>query len=334
MRPKRSVVAGLACVLLLVTACSGSSHGPSGTGSVHASLTPPSLTGTPTRPPADGVEVQLPLDSYANSSSQDGQVLSQATDLLVQRCMQRLGFTYTVAGNSGAGSGAASGGPGGQAGPSALPERVEPYGPTDPATARTNGYSNGANIASRIAHGQSMGIPTVTQLIAEHGSAWVIALYGAIPPASPPPGKPQGCEGATDGLYNAAYGSIDRNIVGELIEKADQTTSADSRVQRVEQTWSKCMATRGYQYSTPMQPPQQRWPAIASKAEIATALADVACKQRTNLPGVWLAVERGYQQQLVEQNAAVLQQFENDYRSLLRASQDLIAHQPSATPTH
>jgi hypothetical protein len=41
-------------------------------------------------------------------------------------------------------------------------------------------------------------------------------------------------------------------------------------------------------------------------AEIATAKADVACKQQTNLVGIWFTVESAHQRTLIIQNTTAL----------------------------
>jgi hypothetical protein len=67
------------------------------------------------------------------------------------------------------------------------------------------------------------------------------------------------------------------------------------------------MRAAGYSYDSPMAPaadPRFRGP--LSPAETGTAVADVDCKGRTNLVGVWFTVESEYQRPLVHDHAAAL----------------------------
>ncbi|MEU7059581.1 hypothetical protein [Streptomyces sp. NPDC046197] len=84
---------------------------------------------------------------------------------------------------------------------------------------------------------------------------------------------------------------------------------ADRRVTTVFARWSACMATRGFRVSDPLHPadklPSLTEP-VPSRAEIDQAEADVVCKQRTDLVGVWFAVESAYQRTAMGRNAAAL----------------------------
>jgi hypothetical protein len=87
------------------------------------------------------------------------------------------------------------------------------------------------------------------------------------------------------------------------------------------------MRGRGFAYATPEAAANDNWPQPPAKPtprEIATAVADVECKQEVKLPSVWLAVESAYQNMLIERNAATLQQVKIALtRSIARAHEVL-----------
>lgn len=317
--PKYPIMISLVAALTVSTVLSSCGAGSGNSGSAPPSLTQPAIPAAPPAPASDGSDIRMPLDAFSSTDAADEEVLKQANDVLVQRCMVQRGFTDTAPA------------PSSSTQPASGP-RPEPYGVTDLATAREFGYGSAGRTAN-MASGGSSGVPTIDQLINEHGTAWVVAMFGAVPPAAPAKGAPQGCvDAGPAGLYDSAYGHIDRSIVGELADQATQHTEADPRVLTVERAWSSCLAKQGFSYDTPMLAAGQKRTTPASATEIATAVADVGCKQQTNLPGVWVAVESGYQQQLVNQNAAALDEFHQDYLGLLAKARALITA-PSAPPT-
>lgn len=88
----------------------------------------------------------------------------------------------------------------------------------------------------------------------------------------------------------------------------------DSRVLAVTEAWSACMKDKGYDYSSPEEPPvDPAWydagadgtnaePRQPTPEEIVTAVADVECQQAVNYLGVRVAVESAYQEQVIEEH--------------------------------
>jgi hypothetical protein len=91
------------------------------------------------------------------------------------------------------------------------------------------------------------------------------------------------------------------------------------------------MGARGFNFNSPMQAAQQQWPVPPTAAELATATADVECKEQTNLAGVWLAIEAGYEQQLVDQNSATLNEFHSDLLRLIQLAERIVGS-PISSP--
>lgn len=79
-----------------------------------------------------------------------------------------------------------------------------------------------------------------------------------------------------------------------------QDATNDSRVAEVMEAWSDCMADAGFEYDSIWDANDVHWPDPPTTDEIATAQADVTCKQETNLVGVYVAVEAAYQREVIE----------------------------------
>jgi hypothetical protein len=61
------------------------------------------------------------------------------------------------------------------------------------------------------------------------------------------------------------------------------------------------MADAGYNYDNPWAANDDHWDMIAAPSDVEkqTAIADVRCREATNLVGIWSAAEYGYQEELV-----------------------------------
>jgi hypothetical protein len=106
------------------------------------------------------------------------------------------------------------------------------------------------------------------------------------------------------------------NLVNQLAAQAWDLTVNDTRVHAATVKWSSCMRAQGFRYSTP---PSQVWwirrSESASPAEIATASSDAACTATSDLAGIFFAVDAGYQQELIRQEAFRLAAIGNSLRA-------------------
>ncbi|MEU6074895.1 hypothetical protein [Micromonospora sp. NPDC047074] len=89
----------------------------------------------------------------------------------------------------------------------------------------------------------------------------------------------------------------DVDFVRRMDAKAYTAMKADSRVLAATARWSSCMESMGYHYPNPGRANDD--PAfnstVASSVEIATAVADVSCKDKAGLIDLMAAVETAYQ---------------------------------------
>ncbi|MFI9325340.1 hypothetical protein ACIGXI_36970 [Kitasatospora aureofaciens] len=100
------------------------------------------------------------------------------------------------------------------------------------------------------------------------------------------------------------------SALGEQINSASYKKAVDDdRVKAAFAAWSGCMKTAGHDYATPIDAyndPHWRGSPTADQQELATVRADVDCKQRTDLIGIWYSVEAGYQQLQIQAHQAEL----------------------------
>jgi hypothetical protein len=92
------------------------------------------------------------------------------------------------------------------------------------------------------------------------------------------------------------------------------------------------MAAHGYGFRTPLEAQQHGWPSKPTLGEVSTAIADVSCKARTNLPNTWLTVEAAYQQALIAQNLSALSELQKNFGTLLQRAEAILGGAQPAAP--
>jgi hypothetical protein len=271
----------------------------------------PKIVLPPIPPAGSSLAIQMPLEAYQAVSTQQQEALAQASNLLTQRCMAQRGFDDTS--------------------PASEPftsvtslEQIEtaPAGLTDPAQAATFGFKQP----------KSPGGPSGPAIIGfvgqfafssalKTGRAYTEALYGFTPGGGGGPGRPSCLQLASRLAYGNQVGAPQSDPVPQIAAQAVSFTQSDPHIQALNRAWSACMAVRHYQYATPTEVERHHWPASPDKREIATAVADVACKAQTNYLNTWLAVEAAYQQALIGRNLAALSQLQTSFAPLLRRAE-------------
>ncbi|PYC76806.1 hypothetical protein C7C46_21740 [Streptomyces tateyamensis] len=276
---------GSAAVLASVSGCSGA-----------ADAAVPAPAATPTV--LNSAALHLPTDDYQLSPEATAR-LGRATQLVVGQCMKGYGLSVdqSVAGAKSA--------------PATATEMR--YGVTNPEQAKTTGYHFGP------------------------------ADEGYLPPSAAPTGPPpntdpeyqqvlrgNGTPGTTEGTATTYHG---KNVpaggcVGEmhtklqagatflgvaaLVRQIDSQSFTEAMktpaVQAAFQSWSSCMLAKGFHYATPIDAVNDKAfrTDTASPTELATAQADVACKQQGNVVGVWFAAEVDRQHALMQPHVGEL----------------------------
>jgi hypothetical protein len=269
----------------------------------------PAVT-VPPIPAADsGQSISLPLNSYADVSGLQQTVLEEAQSLLTQKCMADRGFVYNN--------------PATPVEEQALLQTIEyGYGITSLSDATSFGYSQPVGAGSTQVGGVFIGgFSPFGEL--KNKSALTVALLGFAPGVRIGPHEP-GCLNLADNeLYRP--GGSQPDPVPAIAQESNVWTQTDRRVRAVNAAWSRCMAKRGYHYTSPLQPDEHNWPKTPTKAETATAVADVTCKQQTNLANTWLTVEAAYQTALIGQNIGTLASLQASFQSALSRVETLLA---------
>jgi hypothetical protein len=226
-----------------------------------------------------GPAAALPLHRYLPTREQEAVFLT-AQQQTFRQCMARLKFEIPA-----------------EPGPADTAEDLrDRYMLTDPAVARARGYH--PDEAEAAAQASAAPAPS-------RPPAHITAATGRGPSRVNGVEVPEGgCQGEAGARLDSAGDQSARQFVNDLQRMSWDRSLQDSRVRAVFRAWSACMAEAGFLYRTPRDTnndPAFNTP-TASPEEIRTAVADVRCKQTTNLVGIWSAVDVGYQQQAVAAN--------------------------------
>jgi hypothetical protein len=287
MKTGASRAAVAALTLVLAAGCS-SGGGARGTGGGHAAAargssgeTAGGLAGLSLSLGNSPNSLVLPLTPYVASGEQMTEQLT-ARDVLVSRCMQKSGFHYTppvVSSNQAMGADPGVG-------------AAYNFGITSMTLARQFGYE---------------------------------ALNPFFPAQAPP--RPTGqLVGQLPAAERAALTSCNQSMrwlpdlpqLAQLLQiTAWHDTMTGPAAQALFRRWSACMAASGYDYANPVQAalgepgdsdgPSQWTGASPSQLEIQTAVADVACKDKTGLVPQWIRLLAEAQEALVQHYLPQLQ---------------------------
>lgn len=116
-----------------------------------------------------------------------------------------------------------------------------------------------------------------------------------------------GCQAEAGRAVDGDAGALPASDVAARISSESYRDSMqDPAVQKVFAAWSDCMKTRGFSYRDPISAVAGFTGKTASATEKRTAVADVSCKQQTNLVRVWFASDARVQRTMIAPQAAVL----------------------------
>lgn len=287
---------------------------------------------------ADGRPLPRPLDALSgNSGGEDvRRVVWAAENLLVNECLAKFGFhrkdPRPMLDDADFGG----------------PNRL--YGITDAAKVRKYGYHPAPGDVRRNENQLSDKEPSEEELAIEEGE-----IRGGYKGVQVPKG---GCLGdARRQLFGnmniwTARGQRMQAIVNEAAHRAED----DPRVRAVFQKWSSCMQESGYHYTDPWEANNDpRWlksevpippaenaehdehgndvevPPAELKVdrklraeEITAANADLSCRKKHNVVGVWHAVDVAYQKRAIDANAEFVQEQKKAYEVLARRASAIV----------
>jgi len=244
---------------------------------------------------ADSTSLVYPIDTYLLTNDQTIE-FDQATNLLEEHCMEQFGFSYTAPA------------------PNILPGTI-----TDTNAPRRYGISDAAQVARLGYHpppkapvGKNTGLSSAGLMVLTGDAA-----TDASPSASPPAeydGRPfpdGGCIGQARAQLTTHGGEVNADPIAEQINNESLALSQrEPQVLAVFKQWSQCMAQHGYHYTAPYDAgndTQWNTPEPTAK-ELRVASTDVGCKAKTNVVGIWYAVEVALQRQMISANQQHLNQ--------------------------
>ncbi|MET9611600.1 hypothetical protein [Kitasatospora indigofera] len=295
--PRRARSAPALLLTCLALAAAGCSAGPGApqtrpSAATLSPMDPPPIGDVPRLTRVD--DRSLPVEAYLLTGEQF-RSFDAAQSKLATGCLREYGLAYTRAPGSAT---------------AAETQTTHRYDPVDPADVAVNGYHSPDPAAGTKPSGAPSIDPDVLTVL---GSG--LGPDGKSAQGSPTEfhGKPLpagGCLGGAQQRLTAQGGTgRDADVAVAVNFEGFERSMADPRVKEVFQAWSACMKERGYSYPTPGDALKDaRWGATAgpSAEEIATATADVDCKARTNVVGVWFTVEAAYEGELIRRHQAEL----------------------------
>ncbi|MFJ3975703.1 hypothetical protein [Streptomyces sp. NPDC090021] len=265
--------------------------------------------------------LKLPLDAYIARGDRIA-LLTRAQNTLIDQCMKRYGFRYV-----------------GRGGDPFPDDRARLYGVSDAETATRYGYKNPSSPSgggqqaapqpqlgpneSLFLNGEKDFDPSkpvpMSQEEAEQTGQGAINVDGQKVPAG-------GCRRESYlKLYAPTKDAVDIMLPQNMVTDSYLRSGEDSRVRKVTAEWSACMAEKGYKTDDPVSAQDDLGfqSAQNSPQAITAARQDVACKERTNLVGVWHTTHTAYQNRLIEKNAETLDLAKKQLEERLRLAAQL-----------
>lgn len=220
-------------------------------------------------------QISLPFDAYMLTAEQDALNL-KANNLLVRRCAERFGVEASM-----------------PVGLNPTPNELNArrYGIVDGKRAQSFGYRPEESPAESAGKGDWNPSPTEMAVLGMGDAGDAGSLVDSAGDTLPK----GGCIGEAD----RTLGGVQPPAPADVLE-VYKSAESDSRVQKAWKRWSTCMEDAGYDYSSPWEPNNAKWPEQVSQKEIDTAVDDVKCRQSTNLVGIWMAVEAAYQRKALQ----------------------------------
>ncbi|GGT28217.1 hypothetical protein GCM10014713_22270 [Streptomyces purpureus] len=231
----------------------------------------------------------LPLQAYMPDQGQQ-ELIRDARESLVASCMKRHGFAYKPAQKLP------------QYGPKSLTDLR--YGIHDATVAARYGYKPAVDLAAVAEQErramQSSVLPPEQEAV----------LTGQAGAKAAPPG---GCLGEAHRKI-VGTGEAESTLPQDLANQAYIKSKESAAVRKAFSGWSACMKSQGYQYAEPMDAVNDRRFASrkAGPLELATAKADIGCREQNSVIKAWYAAEAELQKGAVERNAERLRTVKSD----------------------
>ncbi|WP_406286860.1 hypothetical protein [Streptomyces sp. NBC_00209] len=261
----------------------------------------------PEKVPSHGLAkgLALPLEEFMPSYA-DEIAVQEARDIAETACMRRYGFTDWRTEDLGVSPPVSDNA-------SNMPRR---YGLSILAEAKEYGYHTPSQGTESTPPPEQEAAGAETVLRGADGSERVASFKGGALP-----------EGGCTGEVDRKVGTLDQHFVEELSSESFLQSQQEPAVKAAMSAWSGCMKERGFNAPTVWDTDelvgvQSETP---TDKEIAIAVADVECKQDTDLIKIWFAQESAIQRQLVKENQASLGGAQNQVKKTLDVASGVTA---------
>lgn len=266
----------------------------------------PSPAHVPTRTTVSGLS--LPIEPYLLSEAANTQML-RASGVLMRQCMAHYGFSYTPPdfSTSDPSNNAAN-----------MSRR---YGVVDMSLVGTYGYHKPKAAGAPAAGGPHTSSMSTSERLVFLGNS----------PGSGFEDKSQvykgqhlpegGCSGETQRKLGTG---MNQRLAEDIDDASYHRSLANPELLAAFAKWSACMKQSGYSLASPAQAPGFLLKPSPTAAEIQTAKADVTCKKRTNVIGVWFAVESAIQDQLISRNEEALAALRKSEQATLKKAAQVL----------
>ncbi|WP_067477449.1 hypothetical protein [Actinomadura hibisca] len=275
-------------------------------------LTGPPPTAQADKPPQNtNMVLSLPLDAYQLSAQQHAEQVN-AENIVTRACMKSFGISYLadtpdITSRFLAGTAAADSRRYGISDAVSAKERGYHLPPamrsTEETSTRAAGDDQLTSEQKQVLTGQA---PVDTNRRAEVRLLAIKEYQGKTVPEG-------GCIGETSrALRLSGSNQVSQKTVmlaATLQRQAYLKTQSHPTTVAVFHKWSACMAEQGFRYANPIKAatdPAWELDKAITPREVQTAVADVACKQRTDLVKIEHGVEVALQQAAIKKHAAEL----------------------------
>ncbi|WP_433893354.1 hypothetical protein [Streptomyces sp. CA-111067] len=303
-----AALAALAGVVVLA-GCSTAEHSAAGRPAVSA----PSGTATTAEPPAGDdprFTARLPIAEYSFTDQQTS-AIDAAVSVLTDRCMRRYGMTFRAPG---------------QPPPLARESADRRYGLSSAFDAAHYGYHLTPDEESAQAPADPVRSGTAQYLVLfgrkdarQPDATTAVSYHGRAVPVG-------GCRGEAATAMGAYDDPSASQTASDIASGSYAASAKDPAVRKATGAWSACMRAKGFDYPTPMDALGDNAflsGAAPSARELATAKADMACKDSTGLLDTWFAAESRIQRGMIASRQADLTRLKSAHAAKVAAAEKI-----------
>jgi hypothetical protein len=305
-RQRRLGTAGLICSLLLVAGCGSGAHQPTvaapGPRAALSDVGSLGQLGIARITSTNGL--LLPVESR-EATPAERDVVDDAISARVSSCMASFGLSWTWQPSHN---------------PPPIHQLLRAYGIADRSVALKRGYH-----AAPVARQPAAPALTPEQKLVYLGSP--VGAGGAKTSSFKGRTVPAGGCGQQSVLAVVGDPNLDPDTVtDQILVTMGARARSDARVVAAITAWSKCIQAADYHFADPLAAvAQASAPGPAPSAlEIRIAVADIGCKNKVNLLGIWYSVDAGYENLAIQQNRTQLASNQAAWRAAVTRAAKLL----------